>query len=41
MRINIGSLCRTVFCALILFVPWTLTVVVPAMSQPNREALKA
>jgi len=40
MRINIGSLCRTVFCALILFVPWTLTVVVPAMSQPNREALK-
>jgi len=40
MRINIGSLCRTVFCALILFVPWTLTVVVPAMSQSNREALK-
>ena len=40
MRINIGILCRTVFCALILFVPSVLAVVATATAQPNHAALK-
>ena len=40
MRINIGILCRTVFCALILFVPSVLAVVATATAQSNHAALK-